>query len=51
MKKRILKISAFCLAMVLIVGVCWFASGLIGNPFSKMLAHNISFTIPGEMVH
>ena len=25
MKKRILKIAAFCLAVVLIVGVCWFA--------------------------
>ena len=38
MKKRILKISAFCLAIVLIVGVCWFANGLVGNPVSKMMA-------------
>ena len=38
MKKRILKISAFCLAVVLIVGVCWFANGLVGNPVSKMMA-------------
>ena len=40
MKKRILKISALCLAIVLIVGVCWFANGLVGNPVSKMMAHN-----------
>ena len=40
MKKRILKISAFCLAVILIVGVCWFANGLVGNPFSKMMARN-----------
>ena len=38
MKKRILKISAFCLAIVLIFGVCWFANGLVGNPVSKMMA-------------
>ena len=38
MKKRVLKIAAFCLAVVLIVGVCWFANGLVGNPFSKMMA-------------
>ena len=40
MKKRILKISAFCLAIVLIVGVCWFANGLVGNPISKMMARH-----------
>lgn len=40
MKKRILKIAAFCLAVVLIVGVCWFANGLVGNPFSKMMARH-----------
>ena len=40
MKKRILKISALCLAIVLIIGVCWFANGLVGNPISKMMARN-----------
>ena len=40
MKKRILKISALCLAIVLIVGVCWFANGLVGNPISKTMARN-----------
>ena len=40
MKTRILKISALCLAIVLIVGVCWFANGLVGNPVSKMLARS-----------
>lgn len=40
MKKRILKISAFCLAVVLIVGVCSFANALVGNPISKMMALN-----------
>ena len=39
MKKRILKISAFCMAIVLIIGICSFANGLIGNPISKMMAH------------
>ena len=38
MIKRILKISAFCVAVALIIGVCSFANGLVGNPFSKMLA-------------
>ncbi|MBQ8409499.1 MAG: hypothetical protein IJY39_11625 [Clostridia bacterium] len=38
MKKRILKIAAFCLAVVLIVGVCSFANGLVGNPISRALA-------------
>ena len=40
MKKRILKLSALCLAIVLIIGVCWFANGLVGNPISKMMARN-----------
>ena len=40
MKKRILKTSALCLAIVLIIGVCWFANGLVGNPISKMMARN-----------
>ena len=38
MKKRILKISAFFLALALIAGVCGFANGLVGNPISKMMA-------------
>lgn len=38
MKKRILKISAFCLAIVMIAGVCSFANGLVGNPISKWMA-------------
>ena len=40
MKKRIMKISALCLAIVLIIGVCWFANGLVGNPISKKMARN-----------
>ena len=40
MKKRILKIAAFCLAVALIIGVFSFANGLVGNPISKMLARN-----------
>lgn len=38
MKKRILRIAAFLLAAVLIVGVCVFANGLVGNPISKAIA-------------
>ena len=38
MKKTILKIFALILAVILIVGVCWFANALCGNPISKMLA-------------
>ena len=38
MKKKILKILAFVLALALIVGVCIFANNLVGNPISKMLA-------------
>ncbi len=37
-KKRILKISALLLALVLIGGVAWFASTLVGNPVSSVLA-------------
>ena len=40
MKKRILKIAAFVFAIVLIVGVCVFANGLVGNPISKAMATN-----------
>lgn len=40
MKKKILKIAAFVVALALIVGVCIFANSLVGNPISKMLATN-----------
>lgn len=40
MKKKILKISAFILALILIVGVCMFANSLVGNPISKAMAKN-----------
>ena len=40
MKKRILKIAAFVFAIALIVGVCVFANGLVGNPISKAIATN-----------
>ena len=38
MKKKILKIVAFVIAVILIAGVTWFANGLVGNPISKHLA-------------
>ena len=40
MKKKVLKIIALIVAIALIVGVCWFANALNGNPISKMLAEN-----------
>ena len=40
MKKRILKIGALALAILLILGVLWFANGLVGNPVSYLLAKN-----------
>ena len=40
MKKRILKITALVFAIALIVGVCIFANGLVGNPISKAVATN-----------
>ena len=40
MKKRILKIAALVVALALIIGVCWFANGLVGNPISKAMAIN-----------
>lgn len=40
MKKKILKIAAFVVALALIVGVCIFANSLVGNPISKLLATN-----------
>lgn len=36
--KKTLKIAALVVALALIVGVCWFANALVGNPVSKMLA-------------
>lgn len=38
MKKKVLKFIALIIAIALIVGVCWFANALNGNPLSKMLA-------------
>ncbi len=38
MKKKVLKIIAFVIAIALILGICWMANGLNGNPISKMLA-------------
>lgn len=38
MKKRILKITALVLALVLLGGLGWFANGLVGNPVSRLLA-------------
>ena len=40
MKKKILRIAAFVVALALIVGVCIFANSLVGNPISKLLATN-----------
>ena len=40
MKKRILKIIAFCLGLALIWGVCAFSNALVGNPVSKALARH-----------
>ena len=42
MKKRILKIGAFVLAVVLICGVASFANSLVGNPISKMAARRVA---------
>ena len=36
--KKILKIAALVVVLALIVGICWFANALVGNPVSKMLA-------------
>ena len=38
MKKKVLKVIAFIVAVALIVGIAWVANGLNGNPISKMLA-------------
>ena len=38
--KKVLKIGALVLAILLIIGVCLFADSLVGNPISKALAKN-----------
>lgn len=38
MKRKALKITAFVVALVLIIGISWFANALVGNPISKFLA-------------
>lgn len=38
MRKRILKLIALVVAIILIIGICSFANSLVGNPISKMLA-------------
>ncbi len=53
MKRKILKITALILALVLIAGIGWFANALVGNPVSKHLAQKsaekyISETFPDE---
>ena len=40
MKKKTKKIFALILALALVVGVCIFANGVVGNPVSKWLATN-----------
>ena len=40
MKKKTLKTIAFITALILIIGLSWFANALLGNPISKMLATN-----------
>ncbi len=37
-KDKILKITAFCIALLMISGVGFFANSLVGNPISKFLA-------------
>ena len=40
MKKKVLKKLALLIAISLIVGICWFANALCGNPVSKFLAES-----------
>ena len=40
MKKKVLKILAFVVAIALIIGVSVFANALVGNPISKHIATN-----------
>ena len=44
MKKKVIKIAALVAAIALIVGICWFANALCGNPISKMLAQRAAET-------
>ena len=37
-RKKILKITALIVALVLLGGLAWFANGMIGNPISRHLA-------------
>ncbi len=39
-KKKVLRISALVLALILIGGIAWFACTLLGNPVSSLLARN-----------
>lgn len=39
-KRKSLKIAALIVALILILGVGWFANEVVGNPISKMLAKN-----------
>lgn len=40
MKNKVLKITAFVVALALIAGIAVFANALVGNPISKLLAQN-----------
>lgn len=52
MRKIILKIIALIVAIALIVGVCWFANALNGNPISKMLADKaVAAYLAGNYAH
>ena len=39
MKKKWLKIGALIVALLIILGICWFANELVGNPISSWLAN------------
>lgn len=38
MKKKILKITSFCVAFALLSGICFFTNGIVGNPISRFIA-------------
>lgn len=40
MKKKTLKIIAGIAAVLILIGLAWFANALVGNPLSKLLAQN-----------
>lgn len=48
MKKKVLKITALLIAVVLITGLGIFANSLVGNPVSKMLAERTAETYLAE---